>query len=60
MTGWYPVLMVYCEDDGWEIWQACSKRYDTPNGALMEAKRWAQVEELECVYTEIEISCTLH
>jgi hypothetical protein len=51
MRGYFAVLMWWNDQDGdgfWEPWQTGIGSYKTAERAWIEARQWAEAEELRC------------
>lgn len=48
MRGWFAVLMWWCPEEGgfWEPWQTGIGSYTTQEEAEVEARQWAEAEEV--------------
>jgi hypothetical protein len=49
MRGFFAVLLMWNPDHGgfWEPWTTSDSSFPTPDGAIEDAKAWADAEDLE-------------
>ena len=53
ITGWTAVQLWWNDEDKdlggfWEPWNTGVGKYETKERAMIEAKEWAEAEEMEC------------